>query len=101
MIQEDSIKIAEYLNREGYEFIYYIDSEDKEDYYLQNFYGYVRQQYQVVDVQELEKMSVNEERKTAYLTAAGSVDSLKGFEEIRLDTERIAVYRRTSFDYRG
>ncbi len=101
VIQEDSIKIAEYLNREGYEFIYYIDSEDKEDYYLQNFYGYVRQQYQVVDVQELEKMSVNEERKTAYLTAAGSVDSLKGFEEIRLDTERIAVYRRTSFDYRG
>ena len=78
-----------------------LGSEEKEDYYLQNFYGYVRQQYQVVDVQELEKMSVNEERKTAYLTAAGSVDSLKGLEEIRLDTERIAVCRRTSFDYRG
>lgn len=92
IIQEDSIKIAEYLNQEGYGFIYYIDSKEREDYYLQNFYGYVRQQYQVVDVQELQEMSVDEERKTAYLIAKGSVDSLNGLEEISLDTERIAVY---------
>ena len=48
----------------------------------------------MVDVQELQEMSVDEERKTAYLIAKGSVDSLNGLEEISLDTEKIAVYRQ-------
>lgn len=96
VIQEDSIRIAEYLNQEDYEFVYYIESGDRGDYYLQNFYGYIRQQYRVVNRQELEELSVNDGRKTAYLTARGCADSMADLEELDLGTQRIAFCQRKS-----
>lgn len=96
-IQEDSIKIAEYLNAEGYEYIYYIynDIEERESY-LRNFYGYVKQPYQVVAKDEIvkETLKTDEKKKTLYIFPKESKarDGLTNLEQVDLHTEKFSVW---------
>lgn len=93
-IQSDSIKIAHYLNEEGGNLYYLTVSEEDETGYPRNFYGYVRQTYQVINLEELEQMLNREEERESVFVLVPSEYILErsGMEMIDLQTERLSLY---------
>ena len=92
--QDDSIVIANYLNVNDCSFIYYVVSSEAEaDSYTRNFYGYMKQPHQVINVSELEKtLEENSSGNIACLTSEGL--DLTEFNLVRqeLNTKKIMVY---------
>ena len=89
-IQKDGIQIADYLNEEGYELVYYVNPTNGERY-PRNFYGYIKQQYKVIektDVQEIASRGEN----TVFLALFSEEMMQEGLRQIDLDTEKLAVY---------
>lgn len=92
-IQSDSIKIAEYLNAGGYEMVYYVyDESKKEDSYLRNFCGYIKQPHQIITEDDLENIIEQQDlsKKTAFL-APDKLDEEGRLKEVDLNTERIVL----------
>ncbi|MCM1261957.1 MAG: hypothetical protein NC313_04480 [Butyrivibrio sp.] len=94
-IQNDSIKIAQYLNQEKYEHIYYVcDAQNAGSGYIRNFYGYIIQSYETIseeDMLELFQMQPKESQ-IAFLAASEVEIDNNRLECISLDTERLILY---------
>lgn len=93
-IQSDSIKIADYLNEVECDLYYLTISEEDEAGYLRNFYGYVRQTYQVIGMEELDQiLSKSEESESTYILVPSKyLLEKEGMEMIDLQTERLSLY---------
>lgn len=89
-IQSDSIKIANYLNEENYDYVYFVRPESRERY-VQNFYGYIKQQYQVIDKYEI-SAAANISKKTAILCSTEEEIQVQGLQRINLETEKLDLY---------
>lgn len=92
-IQNDSIKIAEYLGTDDCDLYYLVVSGEDETGYLRNFYGYVRQTYSVIDSDTLEEMMTGEKTGEAfYLISSRSDLNTERTKRIDLGTERLYLY---------
>lgn len=93
-IESDSIKIAHYLNETDGNLYYLTVSKEDTVSYLRNFYGYVRQSYQVISLEELEQiLNEKEERGNIFvLVPSGQLMEVEGMEWIDLHTERLSLY---------
>ena len=91
-IQDDSIKIAKYLNENDYEYVYYVcqNSTDKEGY-LRNVYGYIKQPYQLIQENDIKILS-GDKRKAALLCTEKLQNSVHELQEIDLNNEKIYLY---------
>ncbi|MCM1134077.1 MAG: hypothetical protein NC400_00745 [Clostridium sp.] len=95
--QKDSVKVAEYLNENEYEFIYYVvTSIEESDSYARNFYGYMKQPHRVVFPEELEQILENGgKRKAAFLAPTINAEQeLQTFQlkKAELQLEKYTVY---------
>lgn len=91
-IQNDSIKIAEYLNKENYEYVYYVyKDEEEQNSYKRNFYGYVKQPYQVVSEEDVSGL-LHQKYKIALLTCGDLSTYDEKLTEIDLDNESLFLY---------
>ena len=95
--QEDSLKLAEYLNKNDYEFIYYVVSSRKEgDNYIRNFYGYMKQPHQVIspaDVKEILENYNNE--KVVFLVSTEFTEKeleIYQMKKTELELNKLMVY---------
>lgn len=89
-IQKDSIKIADYLNENEYELVYYIENED---YYLGNFYGYIKQPHKVIKMEDLEQcLEKDKDKKTAVISGDKMAEKSMILSDSGLDTEKITLY---------
>lgn len=94
VIQNESIKIAQYLNEHDYEYIYYVygNGEEKRSY-LRNFYGYVKQPYQIIEENSVEQaLEEGSGRKAAMIFPNGTLMNLEGWSEAEIGTEKLALY---------
>lgn len=92
IIQSDSIKIAEYLNKADCDLYYLVVSEEDENSYLRNFYGYVRQTYQVIDIEELNQVTTKFGGRNAFLISSQRELEIDGMEWIDLETAKLNLY---------
>ena len=91
-IQNDSIRIAEYLNEENYEYVYYVyKDEEEKNSYTRNFYGYIKQPYQVVSKADVSDL-LQQKQKIALLTYSDFLANDEDLEEIDLNNERLMLY---------
>lgn len=90
VIQNDSIQIANYLNEEGYDFVYYIDPENGERY-PRNFYGYIRQEWQSVSSLQIKEIVAKNEG-VLFLALKDEDMPLDVISPVDLSTEKLAVY---------
>ena len=91
-IQNDSIKIAEYLNKENYEYVYYVyKDEEEQNSYMRNFYGYIKQPYQVVSEADVGDL-LEQKQRMALLTCSDFLAYDEDLEEIDLNNERLFLY---------
>ena len=91
-IQNDSIKIAEYLNKENYEYIYYIyKDEEEQNSYMRNFYGYVKQPYQVVSKADVSDL-LHQKQKMALLTCGDLSAYDEKLTKLDLGNESLFLY---------
>ena len=70
--------------------VYYVNPTNGERY-PRNFYGYIKQQYKVIektDVQEIASRGEN----TVFLALFSEEMMQEGLRQIDLDTEKLAVY---------
>ncbi len=96
-IQEDSIKIARYLNENEYDYIYYVvSSMEENDSYVRNFYGYMKQPHQVIYPDEIEGViKEGEKRKAVFLVSTdttGEVLKSSGMMDIGLELNKLQIY---------
>lgn len=96
-IQEDSIKIAGYLNENNYENIYYVVSTIAEnDSYIRNFYGYMKQPHQVISPDELGQILLDREKGKSVFFASTDIteEVLKSFglTKTGLKLNKLRVY---------
>lgn len=90
VIQNDSIKIANYLNSGDYECVYYISGDD---YYTRNFYGYIRQPYKVIEEDELAQYIDGNDEKIGAVIVSGNSEQLKGeIKKEELGTKKLTLY---------
>lgn len=91
-IQDDSIKIATYLNENDYEYVYYVcrNATDKGSY-LRNVYGYIKQPYQLIQENDI-KILLGKKRKAALLCTEKLQNSVHELQEIDLNNEKIYLY---------
>lgn len=94
VIQNDSIQIANYLNREEYEYLYYVyENEEEENSYIRNFYGYIKQPYQLIEKSDVAGIIKEEqEKKIAFLLPVTDREDNVLLKKVNLDTERMALY---------
>lgn len=91
-IQNDSVKIAEYLNKTDCDLYYLAASKEDRNSYLRNFYGYVRQTYRVIDIEELNQMATESGGGYAFLISSQRELEIGGIERINLETDRLYLY---------
>lgn len=89
IIQKDSIEIANYLNEEGIDFVYYIEPESGERY-PRNFYGYIKQEWQAIDKSKIEEAAM-EGGKVAFLALKNEKIPLDVISVVRLETEKLDI----------
>lgn len=89
-IEHDSIAIAEYLNKGAYDRVYYVYDEEKP--YLQNFYGYIKQSYHVIEEREIDALVDKRDEKAALLCPADLQLNEKKFSQANLDNEVLFLY---------
>ncbi len=95
-LQEDSIRIADYLNENGYEKICYYPDEKRP--YAENFYGYVRQPVRVLDPdtygrEELRALgSEAGAERTALLSPLPDLEQNFGAVRVELGTSILYLY---------
>ena len=95
IIQNDSVAIANYLNREGYEYVYYVDPQNGERY-PRNFYGYIKQEWQVIDNSEVKDI-IKAKEKPVFLAVKDEDITLEGdtseaLSLVNLQTEKLNLY---------
>ena len=91
-IQQDSIKIAEYLNKETYENVYYVyEKQEGKNRYLRNFYGYIRQSYDVISETEIDAL-IDGKQRTALLCPSDLSMRKNGFQLVDLNNEELFLY---------
>ena len=90
VIQKDSIRIANYFNEQDIDFVYYIEPENGERY-PRNFYGYIKQEWQVINQFQIGEIVRNEE-KAVFLTLKDENIEVEKLSEIDLSTEKLKVY---------
>ena len=92
-IQSDSIRIADYLNQDDCR-LYYLDIPGEEgSSYLRNFYGYVRQTYEVIDTKKLGQLEAEAgEGKKVFLISSRRQLDMEKAERIDLGTEKLYLY---------
>lgn len=95
-IQDDSIKIAEYLNEKDYEQIYYVyENTEEKSSYLRNFYGYIRQPYQIIaKADALNLISENNDCKIAFLLSSNAnlLNDCQEIQMVDLNNENLLLY---------
>lgn len=90
IIQSDSIQIASYLNEEGYDFVYYINPQNGERY-SRNFYGYIKQEWEVISRSQIEEVAAKE-GKIIFLALKDEVMPVDSMFQVDLPTERLVLY---------
>lgn len=90
-IQEDSIKIAEYINSGDLNDIYYVNGKN-EDNYLRNFHGYLKQGYQVIEEDDLLELSSREAESIAVIAPAGYEMELNQLKKVELNGSKLSLY---------
>ncbi len=88
IIQKDAVRMAEYLNGENYDFIYYVNGGN---YYLRNFYGYLRQPYRAVPKEKLEEEIQKGGRGKTAVIAPKEVE-IDGLKAVEIETEKYTLY---------
>lgn len=92
-IQNDSIRIANYLNEDDCDLYYLIISGEDISSYVRNFYGYVRQTYEVIEPEKVQQLAAEAgEDKEIFLISSRSELDMAGVERIDLGTERLYLY---------
>lgn len=93
-IQSDSIKIAEYLNENDYQMVYYVMDDEKENNnYIRNFYGYIRQPLVTIDNEEdVSLLLGHRKEKSAVLMRKGYHFEECAMEKPELETEKLDLY---------
>lgn len=93
-IEHDSIVIAEYLNKGAYDRVYYVYDEEKhtKGSYLRNFYGYIKQEYYVIEEREIDALVNKRDEKAALLCPADLQLNEKKFSQANLDNEVLFLY---------
>lgn len=90
VIQSDSIQIANYLNKEGVDFVYYIEPENGERY-PRNFYGYIKQEWQAIDKSQIEGI-VTENGKAVFLVLKDEDVPLDEIFIVDLKIEKLKLF---------
>lgn len=95
-IQSDSIKIADYLNKEQYNQVYYVEDLSKSPY-LEDFHGYLKQPHQIIG--EAEAATIIENlapgNRVAFL-APGKLSDSGLLVEVDIGTTRYTVLKLPS-----
>lgn len=90
-IQADSIKIAEYLNDESYEYVYYVyKDENEETSYIRNFYGYIRQPYQIIHESNVRE-EILQNSQVAFISGDRQLEG-RGLKKADLGNEVLFLY---------
>lgn len=95
-IQDDGIKIAEYLNENDYESVYYVyeNTEEKKSY-LRNFYGYIKQPYEIISQSDAGKIIDNNgEDQIAFLSSsdASLLNDRQEMHLVDLNNQKLFLY---------
>lgn len=93
-VESDSIRIAQYLNENNYESVYYVygDVQEKNSY-LRNFYGYIRQSYEIIPRSEMKQALCREDQqKTALLSPIKVLDDVPELQQADLGNEKLFLY---------
>lgn len=93
-IQEDSVQIAQFLNREEYDILYYVyASTEERNSYMRNFYGYIIQPYQVISKEKMNEILERQENNTkeAFLFPADMLVENDKLEKVPLGTQRLIL----------
>lgn len=94
IIQEDSIVIANYLNDEGVDFVYYIEPENGERY-PRNFYGYIKQEWQAIDKSKIEETAIENDKAVFLVLKDEEVPSnLLSVVDLKTEKLKICVLKR-------
>ena len=93
-VENDSVRIAQYLNENNYESVYYVYGETQEkNSYLRNFYGYIRQSYEIIPRTEMkEALCREDQQKTALLSPIKFLDDVPKLQQIDLGNEKLFLY---------
>ena len=89
-IQNDGIKIAEYINDNTVEDVYYYDGANT-NYYLQNFYAYIQQDYVKVEAAELPIIVDSIAPIVLVVPQSETLDSLK-LQKVDIDISNYDIY---------
>lgn len=97
VIEEDAVKLAEYLNTSDITHIYYIKQEATYPY-LQNCYGYFIQPFQVIDAERIEEYMQPGEKAFIIATKANTENIFNDsyLKKINLKTEVLSIYVKES-----
>lgn len=93
-IEDDAVKMAEYLNANEIADIYYVKSEGANPY-LQNCYGYFKQSFKEIVPEQLEEYRNQEEAAFIMAATAEADDIFEGLQwikRIELETEVLNIY---------
>lgn len=93
-IQSDSIQIANYLNENGYQKVYFIVDDDlQKNDYVRNFYGYIKQPYYLVDTKAELTTIMNTQRLGNAAFLVHTDYELEGdFKKVELETQKLDLY---------
>lgn len=93
-IQSDSIKIAEYLNKGKYEYVYYVyENLEEKDSYLRNFYGYIKQPYEIISQNDLNRIiSHNQNSRVAFLMPQTILNDKSDLNMVQLNNKKLHMY---------
>lgn len=91
-IENDSIKIAEYLNDEKYDYVYYVyDGVEEENSYARNFYGYIKQPYQIITKKDAKNLGDNKE-KIAFISMGNLLEDIPKLHTVNLNNEKLFLF---------
>lgn len=99
-VESDSIKIAEYLNEEDYEHVYYVYTNlDEKNSYLRNFYGYITQSYEIIPETDMGSLICTEaEERCAVLSSSDLTDKTENLKPVDLNNEVLFLYESAMTD---
>lgn len=94
IVQDDGIKIARYLNEHDYEYVYYVYGNGTEKgSFLRNFYGYVKQPYQIIEENSvMQALEEGNGLKTAMIFPNGTLAEFEGWSKAEIGTEKLILY---------
>lgn len=94
IIQSDGIQISQYLNKEDYDYIYYVYGDmDEENSYYRNFYGYLKYPYQFLSKNDIiEVINKRKGRKIIFISLSNLTTMSSNIKYVNVTTSRLHMF---------